>query len=239
MAKRGRKKKKGYFYDEQEEAVKNYIKATTKEEKDKIFNTWLKPAFTKMVESIIRRYNLYLPDEEFTDTFNDTMSFLMTKIEKFNPDMNFKAYSYCGTICKNYLIYKINKFKKNQEKNERYDVIQRDLSNNIRFSYGERTDSVTFLNELISKTCKEIDRIIKNRDKYNLSNDEIRVGRALIELMQNWEDLFAQMGSNKFNKSSLLLFLKESTFLTTKQIRDGMKKYKEAYYFLKKQLING
>jgi len=239
MAKRGRKKKKGYFYDEQEEAVKNYIKATTKEEKDKIFNTWLKPAFTKMVESIIRRYNLYLPDEEFTDTFNDTMSFLMTKIEKFNPDMNFKAYSYCGTICKNYLIYKINKFKKNQEKNERYDVIQRDLSNNIRFSYGERTDSVTFLNELISKTCKEIDRIIKNRDKYNLSNDEIRVGRALIELMQNWEDLFAQMGSNKFNKSSILLFLKESTFLTTKQIRDGMKKYKEAYYFLKKQLING
>jgi hypothetical protein len=238
MAKRGRKKRKGYFYEEQEEAVKNYINASTKEEKDKIFTTWLKPAFTKMIESIIRRYNLYLPDEEFNDTFNDTMSFLMTKIEKFNPDMNFKAYSYCGTICKNYLIYKINKFKKNQEKNERYDVMQRDLKNDINLSYNDHIYGDSLLSELIRKTCDEIDRIIKHRDKYNLSNDEIRVGRALIELMENWEDLFAQMGSNKFNKSSILLFLKETTFLNTKQIRDSMRKYKDAYYILKKSMIN-
>ena len=82
MAKRGRKRK-GYFYEEQEQAVVDYILAQTKEEKDKIFNMWLLPAFTKMVESIIRRYKLYLPDEEFDETFNDTISFLMTKIEKY------------------------------------------------------------------------------------------------------------------------------------------------------------
>ena len=64
MAKRGRKRK-GYFYEEQEQAVVDYILAETKEDKNKIFNTWLKPAFTKMIESIIRRYKLYVPDEEF------------------------------------------------------------------------------------------------------------------------------------------------------------------------------
>jgi hypothetical protein len=56
--------------------------------------------------------------------------------------------------------------------------------------------------------------------------------------MTSWEDLFAQMGSNKFNKSSILLFLKETTLLNTKQIRDGMRKYKAAYYGLKKVMIN-
>lgn len=240
MGKRGRKplnKRKGYFYEEQEQAVKDYVNADDKEEKDKIFNKWLKPAFTKMIESIIRRYNLYPPDENFQETFDDTISFLMTKIENFNVDSGYKAYSYCGTICKNYLIYKINQFNKNQKRNERYDVIQSDLNDSITFSYNENSGHITFLTDLMKNTIKEISEIL-NGDKLKLSDDEIRVGKALIELMTNWEDLFAQMGSNKFNKSSILLFLKETTLLNTKQIRDGMKKYKTAYYGIKKVMIN-
>lgn len=240
MGKRGRKplnKRKGYFYEEQEQAVKDYLNADDKEEKDKIFNKWLKPAFTKMIESIIRRYNLYPPDENFQETFDDTISFLMTKIENFNVDSGYKAYSYCGTICKNYLIYKINQFNKNQKRNERYDIIQSDLTDSITFSYNENSGHITFLTDLMKNTIKEI-RGILNGDKLKLSDDEIRVGKALIELMTNWEDLFAQMGSNKFNKSSILLFLKETTLLNTKQIRDGMKKYKTAYYGIKKVMIN-
>lgn len=208
MGKRGRKplnKRKGYFYEEQEQAVKEYLNADDKEEKDKIFNKWLKPAFTKMIESIIRRYNLYPPDENFQETFDDTISFLMTKIENFNVDSGYKAYSYCGTICKNYLIYKINQFNKNQKRNERYDVIQSDLNDSITFSYNENSGHITFLTDLMKNTIKEISKIL-NGDKLKLSDDEIRVGKALIELMTNWEDLFAQMGSNKFNKSSILLF---------------------------------
>ena len=240
MGKRGRKplnKRKGYFYEEQEQAVKDYLNADDKEEKDKIFNKWLKPAFTKMIESIIRRYNLYPPDENFQETFDDTISFLMTKIENFNVDSGYKAYSYYGTICKNYLIYKINHFNKNQKRNERYDVIQSDLNDSITFSYNENSGHITFLTDLMKNTIKEISEIL-NGDKLKLSDDEIRVGKALIELMTNWEDLFAQMGSNKFNKSSILLFLKETTLLNTKQIRDGMKKYKTAYYGIKKVMIN-
>ncbi len=240
MGKRGRKplnKRKGYFYEEQEQAVKDYLNADDKEEKDKIFNKWLKPAFTKMIESIIRRYNLYPPDENFQETFDDTISFLMTKIENFNVDSGYKAYSYCGTICKNYLIYKINQFNKNQKRNERYDVIQSDLNDSITFSYNENSGHITFFTDLMKNTIKEISEIL-NGDKLKLSDDEIRVGKALIELMTNWEDLFAQMGSNKFNKSSILLFLKETTLLNTKQIRDGMKKYKTAYYGIKKVMIN-
>lgn len=241
MAKRGRKpssKRKGYFYEEQEQAVKDYLRASTKEERDKIFNKWLKPAFTKMIESIIRRYNLYPPDEEFQETFDDTVSFLMTKIENFNPDTGYKAYSYCGTICKNYLIYKINQFNKNQKRNERYDVIQSDLNDSIKFSCDNGSSNVPFLTDLMGNTVKEINCIIDNREKLKLNDDEVKVGEALVELMTNWEELFAQMGSNKFNKSSILLFLKETTLLNTKQIRDGMRKYKTAYYDLKKVMVN-
>ena len=237
MAKRGRKRK-GYFYEEQEQAVYDYINAQDQIEKNKIFNEWLKPAFTKMIESIIRRYKLYPPDECFDETFNDTISFLMTKIDKFNPNKGYKAYSYCGTICKNYLLFKLNQFKKQQTRQESYgdfyDVVN-DSDTYVMEAVGETNED--FLGDLIDNTCSEIKRIIEANKETKLTQDEKKVGLALIELFENWDDLFQEMGSNKFNKSSILLYLKETTMLTTPEIRNSMKKYKTAYYSIKKMML--
>ena len=92
MAKRGRKPKerKGYFYEKEEQAIVDYIATQNPEEKNKIFNTILMPALTKMIESIIRRYKLFVPEEEFQQTFNDTISYLLTKINNFKPEMELK-----------------------------------------------------------------------------------------------------------------------------------------------------
>ena len=240
MAKRGRKKKnvrKGYFFEEQEDAVVRYNATDDAVEKDKIFREILQPAFTKMIESIIRRYNLYPQDEVFEQTFNDTLSFLMTKISKFNPESGYKAYSYCGTICKNYLIYKINLYAKNQKRVLPYESISTEIDENIRYSYNIEETTQGFLNSLIKRTIQEINKTIEESKEDELTPNERKVGLALINVLENWENLFCDMGSNKFNKSSILLFLKESTCLTTKEIRDGMKKYKSMYYFIKQKML--
>lgn len=244
MAKRGRKpgsgKKKGYFYKEQEDAVKAYISAETKEERDEIFKEKLQVPFTRMIESIIRRYNLYVPDEYFEETFSDTMSFLMTKIEKFNPDSGYKAYSYAGTIVKNYLIYKINQFSKRQVRNTSYDddenieVNNLGIADNLKYSYSSDSNSIAFLNALMKKTAEEIKEMISNGDEHGMKANEKRVGLALIEALTNWEEIFSTEGSNKLNKSSVLYFLREATCMTTKEVRDSMKAFKEQYYSIKK-----
>lgn len=240
MAKRGRpKKNKDYFCSTEEEALVQYISTEDSEEKEMLFNYILHPALTKMIESIIRRYNLYVPDELFEETFNDTISFLMTKINKFKPESGFKAYSYCGTICKNYLIYKINQYTKKINRNDRYEDVQHELDDNVNYSYtiiGE--DNENFLDEVISKVTVEIDEILSMKEQLELKENEIKVGMALIEILNNWEDLFARMGSNKFNKSSILMFLKETTMLSSNEIRNGMKKYKTAYNSIKKNMLN-
>ena len=243
--KRGRKpskERKGYFYEREEQAVVDYISTDDKCEKNRIYNEILRPAFTKMIESIIRRYSLYPPQEEFIETFDDTMSFLMTKLSCFDPTTNYKAYSYCGTICKNYLIYKINQFTKNQIRNESYDKktndSQSDINNNITFSYNDEDPKKAFLSELTGNTVENIKKILENKEVLRLTENEIKVGYTLINLMTNWDDIFAQMGSNKFNKSSILLFIKETTRLNTKEIRDALKIYKKKYYEVKFDLIN-
>jgi uncharacterized membrane protein YheB (UPF0754 family) len=242
--KRGRKpskERKGYFYEREEQAVVDYISTDSKEEKNKIYNEILRPAFTKMVESIIRRYNLYPPDEEFQETFDDTISFLMTKLSCFKPDSGYKAYSYCGTICKNYLYYKINQYIKNQKRNTSYDRPTEEVMNvddSMKFSYVDSDTGKTFIAELTGSTVKNIQKILDDTDRFRLNENERKVGSALVNLMTNWEDLFAQMGSDKFNKSSILLYLKETTMLNTKEIRDAMRVYKKKYYDIKWNLIN-
>ena len=141
---RGRKKseRSGYFYEEEEKAVVNYLTESDELEKNKIFKTKLLPAFTKMIESIIRRYKLYLPDELFQETFDDTISFLMTKINYFKPQSGYKAYSYCGTVCKNYLIWRINQHNKYQTRNTSYDDIQVELNNDSKYSYDQHTSHI-------------------------------------------------------------------------------------------------
>ena len=91
---------------------------------------------------------------------------------------------------------------------------------------------------MTGSTVENIKKILGDKEKFKLNENEERVGQALINLMTNWDELFAQMGSNKFNKSSILLYLKETTMLNTKEIRDAMKIYKKKYYDVKWSIIN-
>lgn len=237
MAKRGRKPKserKGYFYEEQEQAVIDYINAYEAEEKDRIFNDILNPAFTKMVESIIRRYNLYVPDEEFQETFDDTMSFMLTKLNNFSADKGTKAYSYCGTICKNYLIFKNSQFSKKQLRDISYDEFVDDLKLEEKY-VEEENPFKKAAPTIIENMVTEIKHIVEN--DITLTENEKKVGIALSDILENWEEILVENGSNKLNKSSFLSFVRETTLLDTKEIRDSMRKYRVLYKVIKHNVI--
>jgi len=122
--KKGRKPKLNNYFDEPEEnAVRMYLSATTSEEKNKIYNEFLRYPLDKMISSIIRRYKLYRKDMNFEEIHIDTHSFLMTKIDKFRPSKEKKAYSYFGTICKNYLMGQILKDQKDMNRKVSYEDI--------------------------------------------------------------------------------------------------------------------
>jgi hypothetical protein len=70
--------------------------------------------------------------------------------------------------------------------------------------------------------------------KKRLSDNERKVGQALIDILENWETIFKSMdGGSKYNKNSVLETMREYTNLSTKDIRLAMKRYKELYELLK------
>lgn len=237
--KRGRKpsgKRKGYFYEEEEDAFQRYIESDDMEYRNHIFHTKLYPAFTKMIESIIRRYNLFTPSEDFTETFNDTMSFLITKVNNFDFSKGKKVYSYCGTICKNYLIYKRTQDMKRGNCNISYEDFYNDANPDTRITSDKLYDDKELLNDVIIKDMVDnITDAVQNSGKYGLTENEVKVGYALNELLKYWNVLLKETKTRKYNKTSVLYFIKEYTMLSTKEVRDAMKKYKNIYFAIKEE----
>ena len=227
--KKGRKPKANNYFDEREEtAVRMFLIAETYEEKNKIYNDFLREPLDKMISSIIRRYKLYRKDMNYEEIHVDTHSFLMTKIDKFKPSKEKKAYSYFGTICKNYLMGQIMKDQKEMNRKISYEDISSDLSNRSEMSYSIENDDLS--SEFVIK--KFLEKLKENLDDKNCNEQEHKLGSARYDLFDNYSTIFPDTNNNKFNKNIILFELREMTNLSTKEIRNLIKKYKKLYFDL-------
>ena len=248
--KRGRKPGKDpYFGENEESAVREFLTlgsliedknssegfiwtGTTSEmyKRNSIYKDHLQAPLDKMIESIIRRYKLYSKNMSFEDLHSDTLSFLMIKFHKFKPAKNKKSYSYYGTVCKHYLLGKLIKDDKKLKTLISYEDISSELEENEDLSYNIDNQEVD-LTFLLEDICSSIKEELENKI---LNENEIRVGNALISILENWEGVFeGQEATNKYNKNLILYYMREITALSTKDIRNAMKRYKTIYKLIK------
>jgi hypothetical protein len=233
--KRGRKAvKENYFDVREEEAVRKFLIAESSYEKNKIYNQFLRLPLDKMISSIIRRYKLYRKDMNFEEIHTDTHSFLMTKVDKFKPDKNKKAYSYFGTICKNYLMGQIIKDQKETNRKISYEDISSSLEERPDMSY-RIDDDIIETDYVINKYLEELKDYIESEQ---LNDNEKKLGYALIDLFDNYETIFSGADNNKFNKNVILLSLREMTNLSTKEIRSSIKRFKKLYLVIQSRIKN-
>ena len=234
--KRGRKRKNDlYFGDDQEEAVVLFLASEDVMERNRIYNKFLRYPIEKMVESIIRTYKLHRNSVSFEELHGDTISFLITKVGRFEPAKGKKAYSYYGTICKNYLIGMLQKDNRVLKQFTSFDDTYSSLETNETLSYRLDNDALIladFINKIIISV--EIEMNEDYPDKKRLTDNEIKVGRCLVDILSEWETVFDDMaGGAKYNKNQVLETMRNYTKLTTKDIRVAMKRYKIIYGVLK------
>ena len=149
----------------------------------------------------------------------------MTKIDKFSPSKEKKAYSYFGTICKNYLMGQILKDQKETNRKISYEDISSDLENRPEMIYyldvepAQEFNVIPQLKDYIKTTIEEDE----------LNDNELKLGLALVEILDNYETIFPATDNNKFNKNVILLSIREMTNMSTKEIRASIKKFKKIY----------
>lgn len=231
------KKNRTYYGEEQEAAVVLFLRASSTHEKEKIYREFLQEPINKMIESIIRTYKLYRQSYEFNDLHADTLSFLMTKFDKFDPDKGNKSYSYFGTVCKNYLYNEMMKEYKKSTAFVNIDDTDQELLERDDLTYRIDDDSVN-LTDFIDCLCLSIKEELKNN---NLNQNEFKVGHSLVKILEGWKELFSDpnesKNSPKFNKNLVLLYIRNMTGLTTKEIRNSMKRFKTLYSIFKDKYL--
>lgn len=246
-----KKKKKPYFDEKEEQAVVDYISTDSLEIKHKIYVDILKEPFKKMIQSILRRYSTYIGNYDIEEVEANALSHLIEQMVKFNKDKilkngkKTKAFSYCQTIVRNY--YKDHSKKSYNESliNLCYDDYSDEVHQNTDYIYELDFDEHSDIEKLVQITIDKInDKITGN---LTLKTNEVNVGEAIINILENWHVLFLEDTpegkynkkiTNKYQKNKILLYLKEQTNLTTKEIRTAIKPFKEIYLFEKHQFYN-
>lgn len=240
-----------YFGDKEEQAVIDYINSDSLEEKNKIYNEILIEPFRKMIQSILRRYPIHIGNYDMEEVESNALTHLIEHMIKFNPNKitksgnKTKAFSYCQTIIRNY--YKDHSKKSYNEKKIilNFDDYVDEINNNRSFTYEMELENQHQLEKLINGVVEKIEERIDN--DLTIKKNEILVGDAIANVLKNWQILFMEDSpegkydkrvTNKFAKNKILLYLKEQTGLSTKEIRIGIKPFKEIYFLEKLDYID-
>lgn len=252
-----RKKKDGvdtskhYFGELQEKAVVDYINAGSYEERNRIYVDILEKPLRRMVESILRRYPIHIGNYEALDLELYAISHLVEQMVKFKSDRitksgeKAKAFSYCQTIVRNFFKDHGKRSYNEKIQNLAFEDFHEEIETKADYSYEMDYDENVELEELINKIIESLREKI-TIDK-SLKKNEVIVGEAIINVMANWNILFLEDSnfgkygrkvSNNFTKNKILLYLKEQTNLSTKEIRSSMKQFRELYFLEKTGFFN-
>lgn len=156
-----------------------------------------------------------------------------------------KAFSYCQTIVRNHFKDHGKKSYSEKIENLAFEDFHEEIEKKEEYMYEIDHSEELELQELIEKIIRGL-RTKIDTDK-SLKKNETIVGEAIINVMVNWNDLFMEdtvLGrynrkvTNNFTKNKILLYLKEQTNLSTKEIRSSMKQFKELYFLEKKMFYN-
>jgi DNA-binding Lrp family transcriptional regulator len=89
--------------------------------------------------------------------------------------------------------------------------------------------------EIIKKFLNELK---DNMNEPNISEQELKLGEALTDIFTNYGEIFQETSNNnKFNKNIILFELREMTNLSTKEIRNSLKRYKKIYFHIVNELL--
>ena len=102
------------------------------------------------------------------------------------------------------------------------------------------TSNDSFNKGLIANVTTDIMNTVEEGfwdDGNKMTDNEKKVGYAIVEILNNWENIFQLGDTQKFNKTSVLYFIKENTMLTTKEVKDALKKYRVGYYLIKEDYV--
>lgn len=218
-----------YWSEEQEKAIADYINETDYVKRNDIFQKKLYKPFKKLVENIIFTYKLYRTDLEAQDLQSDCLSFLVTKIEKFDTKSGARAFAYFGTIAKHYLMGEKKIIYKQTVSSSGVEESHNDIVKNEEYVFNPNKDNEQDKNATVFESI--IALLEEELSNPKMPDSDKKVVEAIVYIFKNHNML------EVYNRNLVYHLLKETTGLQGKEITYSLGRLKKFYKVFKDEFM--
>jgi hypothetical protein len=223
---------KFYFTAQTQEAICKFQVSTDRKEREKLYVEQIMPAFEKLVENLINIHKFSSIYDSYEDLKSDCVNFLFETIHKFNNTMGTNAFSYFNVVAKNWLIIKTKqktqKIRKNVSLNDLASLTSSEIQMIEEYNTVPVQDTDFDKSAYSTKVLKVLYEI---RTKVKVEN-ELACINSVITIFENINDV------DILNKSAILLYIRELSGLSPKQLITSIRSIKKHYSRLRPGLIS-
>lgn len=218
-----------YFNAGTQQAIVDYKTESSSVKRNEIYIHEILPAFNKLVENLINVYGFQIQYETKTDLQNECIEFLYGVITKFDPTKGTKAFSYFNVVAKHWLIIKSKQSVRNMHVFTSIDdteaLSQHDLETIENFSVSPSPEE-TMISETNKQKIQKILELIASKAE---TDNEIECLKGINLLFSNINEL------DFLNKRAVMLYLREITSLSPKQLSVVLSLMKKHYKVSKQE----
>ena len=220
------RKSNKYFTKVHENAIIGYASTQDRSVRTELYIEFIEPAFDEMVDKIVYTYKFNnLPNIDYLK--DDCKLWLITILDKYDPERKSKAFSYFSVITKNWFIHKVKQNSKRLKRDVQYeDIAEIELEQfQAENAYEANRENQEFWQNLF----EEID----SWENMKLKEHERKVLKAIKILFSSVDDI------EIFNKKAIYLYMREITGLNTKQIVNNLNRLRKRYRSFKSEWVKG
>ena len=226
------KKNKNYFTHDTELAIIKYVSTQDYAERNKIYREEIHYALYKLTQNLIHTFKFYYTEEtNLEDLQHEVITFLLTKLDRFDPSNGAKAYSYFGTVAKRYLIASNQKNYKKRMELLSLDILNAEQEDG-EVVYGDIVDPTAPRPDI--ETYHPVDEISEFLDLYveyctdNIyelfpKDEDAQIADAILELFRKREFITI------FNKKALYIYIREIVDIKTPRITKVANELEDLY----------
>lgn len=217
-----------YFNANTQAAICAYQMAKDdRKERERLYVKEILPAFSKLTENLINIHKFTSLHDSYDDLKNDCVNFLFETIGKFDGNRGTNAFSYFNVVAKNWLIIRTKQKSQRVRRNvslddpEALSSHEHSIVENHSMIPGQDT-----ILENASTANNIVEMLYDIRSKVKTEN-ELACINSIITIFENIDDI------DLLNKSAILLYMRELSGLSPKQLTTTMQSVKKHYRRMK------
>ena len=212
-----------YFNSNTQAAIMAYQNSSEKKERNRLYMQEILPAFEKLAENLINIHKFTSLHDTYDDLKNDCVNFLFETIHKFDGSRGTNAFSYFNVVAKNWLIIRT------KQKAQR---VKRSVSLDDPSAITASESKVIEEYQTVASMDSQSEDVMDAEDILNVlheirnkvkTENELSCVNSIITIFENVNEV------DILNKGAILLYMRELSGLSPKQLTTTMQMVKRYY----------